>query len=358
MMTSLNCHKATRDDETELLLTTGEVPVQERRDNLNYQNYNNTTEAGMQAPGLRRRIRALCIHYNIPREELKGWLFLWAPGASEGKLMELDRHGNPIVGALRDKLRALINHYKLDLIGLDPFVKTHGVGENDNSLIDMVIQVLVNLIHETGIAGDVPHHVSKPARSGGGDEPGDANRGRGASAMKDAARLVYTLNVMAKDDAKKLGVKEEDRWAYVRMDKGKVNIVPPFRQAKWFHLQGVAIGNATEMYPAGDEIQIVERWIPPDVMGAISDEQMDEILDKIEEGMPDEIRYTHVGSAKARAAWKVVVDVVPGVTEEQAREIINTWVKNGVLATNKYYNPKARKEEEGLWKAGQTGMGL
>jgi hypothetical protein len=306
---------------------------------------------------LRRRITALCIRYNIPREELKGWLFLWAPGAKGGKLMHRDRHGNPIIGTLGDKLKKLINHYKIDLIGLDPFVKTHGVGENDNTLIDMVVQVLVDLIHETNIAGDAPHHVSKPARNGGGDEPGDANKGRGASAMKDAARLVYTLNVMTKDEAKKLGVKEEDRWAYVRMDKGKVNIVPPSRQAKWFKLVGVSIGNANEMYPSGDDVQIVERWVPPDVMGAISDEKMDEILDRINEGLPDGVRYTHAGSAKTRAAWKVVVDVVPSVMEEQAREIINTWVKNGVLVSNTYHNSKVRKDEDGLWKAGQTGMG-
>jgi hypothetical protein len=73
-----------------------------------------------------------------------------------------------------------------------------GVGENDNVLIDMVAQVLVDLCHEMNIAADVPHHVSKPK---GDSEPGDANRGRGASAMKDAARLVYTLNVMTKDEA-------------------------------------------------------------------------------------------------------------------------------------------------------------
>jgi hypothetical protein len=76
-------------------------------------------------------------------------------------------------------------------------------------------------------------HVSKP-KLGGDNEPGDANRGRGASAMKDAARLVYTLNAMTKDEAKTFGVNEHDRWAYIRMDKGKVNIVPPARQAYGF----------------------------------------------------------------------------------------------------------------------------
>lgn len=97
-------------------------------------------------------------------------------------------------------------------------------------------------------------------------EPGDANRGHGASAKKDAARLVYTLNTMTKDEAQKFGINEEDRFAYIRVHKGKMNIVPPSRQAVWRRLMDVKLGNATAMYPNGDEVQTVECWTPPDVM--------------------------------------------------------------------------------------------
>jgi AAA domain len=297
---------------------------------------------------LRRRIWALRLKYGISREDLKGWLFLWAPGAKGGKLMHLDKRGSPIVGKLRTNLESFITAYNIDFVGIDPFVKSHGVGENNNTAIDMVVQVLVDLSHKLNIGVDTPHHVSKTPRNGGA-EPGDADRGRGASAMKDAARLVYTLNVMTKDESAKFGISEEDRWAYVRMDKGKVNIVPPSREARWFHLVNVPLGNADEMY-RGDEVQAVESWTPPDVMGGISKAEMDEILSKINEGMADGIRYTDSPSAKTRAAWKVVVDVCPGTTEQQAREIIKQWVKNKVLVSKSYRNEKARKDEEGLYK--------
>jgi hypothetical protein len=299
---------------------------------------------------LRRRIWALRIHYGIKQEELKGWLYLWAPGASGGKLMVLDRHGNPILGDLSFNLKALITHYNIDFVGIDPFVKSHGVGENNNTGIDMVIQVLVDLCHRLNIGADIPHHVSKAPKNGGGSEPGDADRGRGASAMKDAARLVYTLNVMTKDEAEKFGIKEEERWAYIRMDKGKVNIVPPSRQARWYRLVGIPIGNEDDTYTHGDVIQVVEQWFPPDVMGGMSNAQMDEILAKIDKGLADGSRYTDSSSAKKRAAWKVVVDVVPGATEKQAREIIKTWIRNKVLVSKEYQNPESYKEEEGLWR--------
>jgi hypothetical protein len=299
---------------------------------------------------LRRRIWALRIHYGVSREDLKGWLFLWAPGARGGKLVQLDKRGNPIVGKLREHLETYVTAKTIDFVGLDPFVKTHGVGENDNAKIDLVVQVLVDLCHKLNIGADVPHHVSKAPRNGAGIEPGDADRGRGASAMKDAARLVYTLNIMSNDEAKKFGVKEEDRWAFVRMDKGKVNIVPPSREARWYQLINVPLENADEMYRHGDEVQAVEQWFPPDIMGGVSNEQMDEILDRINKGMADGSRYTDSGSAKKRAAWKVVVDVVPSLNEQRAREIIKRWVGNKVLVSRNYQNPTTYKEEDGLWR--------
>jgi hypothetical protein len=238
----------------------------------------------------------------------------------------------------------------LDLIGIDPFIKSHGVGENNNVAIDMVAQVLTDMCAEYNIAADIPHHVSKKAA--GDKDPGDANSGRGASALKDAARLVYTLNVMSKEEAEKFGVNEEARFAYVRMDKGKVNITPPARKAKWFHLVGVQIGNATAMYPHGDEVQAVESWIPPDVMFGLTNAQVLQVLNKIEEGMEDGRRYTHVSSAKARAAWKVVVDVEQKLSEKQAKEIIKTWMIEKKLVSKLYQSPVSFKEEEGLWRNG------
>jgi RecA-family ATPase len=53
---------------------------------------------------LRRRIQALMLHYKIDRSELKGWLFLSAPGGAAGKLMSMDKSGRLVRGAMVDKL--------------------------------------------------------------------------------------------------------------------------------------------------------------------------------------------------------------------------------------------------------------
>jgi hypothetical protein len=150
---------------------------------------------------LRRRLEAAMLHFGIKRRDVKGWLFLVAPGAAGGKIMTTDRHGQPVIGGLTAKLTKTIINRRIDIVALDPFVKSHGVEENHNSLIDAVVQVLSGLAVEHDIAVDVPHHTSK-----GPADPGNASKGRGASSMKDAVRLVYTLSPMSLEEAQALAL--------------------------------------------------------------------------------------------------------------------------------------------------------
>jgi len=292
---------------------------------------------------LRRRIRAARLHYNIPLSELDGWLFLAAPGKKAGKLITADRAGRAVPGDLGAKLEAVITARKIDLVMLDPFIKTHSVEENLNSIIDDVAQTLTDLAAKHDIAVDAPHHVSK-----GQMTPGEASRGRGASSLIDAARLVNTCLPMTPEEAQTFGIDEADRRSYIRVDSGKVNIAKPARSAKWFHLVSVTLDNATELYPSGDEVQTVEPWEPPATWADLSDTDMDRMLITIDAGLSDGNLYSDASNATTRAAWKVVQRVIPDKTEKQCREIIRSWVKNEVLIKAPYTNPKNRKEERGL----------
>jgi AAA domain-containing protein/primase-like protein len=205
---------------------------------------------------LRRRIRAVRLHYDIPLSELDGWLFLAAPGAKAGKLMVTDQRGRAVHGSLGANLEAVVIARKTDLVMLDPFIKTHSVEENANSAIDDVAQQLTDLANKHNIAVDAPHHVRK-----GQMTPGDADAGRGASAYIDACRLVSTCSPMSEEDAKTFSI--TDRWEFIRVDSGKPNIARRNRNPKWFRLVGVKLDNATELYPSGDEVQTVVPWEPP-----------------------------------------------------------------------------------------------
>ena len=211
------------------------------------------------AEELRRRVLAARIHHVVSAAELKDWLFLAAPNRGVGKLMMLNPKGRVVEGALGKTLEDVIVRREIGLIILDPFVKTHSVPENLNNEMDSVAQLLSDLAAKHNVAVDFPHHVSK-----GTADPGNANRGRGATATVNAGRLVYTLGTMTPDEAKLLGVQEDQRRQHVRLDRAKLNIARASGLATWFRLVGVRLGNTTADYPAGDEVQTVEPWKPPE----------------------------------------------------------------------------------------------
>ena len=292
---------------------------------------------------LRRRVKAAMIHHCIKPEDVAGHLFLSAPGARGGKLLAEDDAGHQRPGALVDNLRLEIKNLGIDIVSLDPFIKAHSVEENDNSAIDDVMQILTDLAAEFNIAVDVPHHTSK-----GPADPGNANRGRGASGMKDAARLVYTLSPMSPAEAELMGVDEAKRRSLIRLDAGKVNIAPPLDSAKWFQLVGVDLGNKSDLYPHGDNVQTVVTWEAPDTWAGLSTVTLNDILTRIGQGLEDGNRFTQGSKTTDRSAWKVVAEFAPDKTEPQAKKIINTWVANGVLTVTDYTNPGTRKPAKGL----------
>jgi hypothetical protein len=153
---------------------------------------------------------------------------------------------------------------------------------------------------------------------------------------------------MTEDEAKMFGISEIDRHHYVRLDPAKVNLVTKSQNATWFKLVGVRLNNGTCDYPNGDEVQTVEPWNPPDIWANLSTAALNAALTEIDAGMSNGQRYSDASAARDRAAWKVVQRHFPDKTELQCREIIRTWVKNGVLYGEDYDDPVKRDVRSGL----------
>jgi hypothetical protein len=153
---------------------------------------------------------------------------------------------------------------------------------------------------------------------------------------------------MSSEEAKTFGIDETERKQYVREDNGKVNIIRGGGNPKWFRLVGVSIGNKTELYPSGDEVQTTEMWKPPELWADISSITLNQMLTKIDEGPGNGNKYTDGPNAGDRAAWRVVAGLAPTKTEKQAQEVIKQWVKSGLLVRCEYPNPDTRKIVRGL----------
>jgi hypothetical protein len=288
---------------------------------------------------MRRRIKACCLHHGISAIELIDHLFV-AALANGPKLAATAKGGGIESGELAEMLSEIVEHRQIDLVILDPFIKSHGCDENDNNAIDLVTGMLAELAIRFNVAIDAPHHVSK-----GMIDPGNANRGRGASAFKDAARLVYTLSKMSLEEARELGIDEGDRWRYVRVDSGKVNIAPAAATAKWFRLVGVPLGNANATYPSGDEVQTVEPWTPVDPMTLVADEDLrDAVLTEIGNAPPHALYTAHANSGE-RHVWQTFKRHLPEITKKQAEKIINAWIDDGLLWYVEFKDNKSRPRQ-------------
>ena len=153
---------------------------------------------------------------------------------------------------------------------------------------------------------------------------------------------------MSEEEADMFDIARQDRFDYVRLDRSKVNLIKRSGAIKWFRLVSVAIGNTTEMYPDGDEIQTVEPWKPPPLFGDMEVETINAILDQIDHGLGKGAFYSASPAARGRAAWTVVKEFCPYKTDKQCREVIMVWLKSGLLVLVDFYDEKDRKERKGL----------
>lgn len=191
---------------------------------------------------INRRIVAICDFYHIPLNELRDKLFVRS-GYSERITIAKEINGTVEPSFFAQEIINCIADKNIGLLTLDPFVSTHQSNENDNSNIDAVITCYKTIAGYTGVAIRIVHHTRK---SGGGESDshaGDVESARGASSLKDAARVCHTLSGMGEKAAKNSGVEPAERNRLVRIDDAKTNFSLSSGIAKWFYKQSVQIAN-------------------------------------------------------------------------------------------------------------------
>lgn len=299
---------------------------------------------------VKRRLKALLLYHEIAQPDLDGWLYIKCLPIA--KLAKRKGRWDRAIGELEQQIRNEIELLKPDLVALDPFVKLHELAENDTGDMDFVAGLLVKLAIEKNLAVDTDHHVHK-----GNIEPGDADAGRGASSIRDAGRLVYTLTVMSETEARNFDVRVDERLSYIRLDPAKVNIAGRGRSTEWFQLVGQPLGNPSEKYPKGDTVQVCVPWKPPEIWVGLSNEVLNRILDAIDRGICNETgptgeRYSAANAAGKRAVWKVVQTVAAQFGEEktdkQCKEIIKAWLASKLLEEEQYESPGRSEPVKGL----------
>jgi hypothetical protein len=190
---------------------------------------------------LQRRIAAVLVQFEIGPVELEGKLFTIS-GYMQPVRFAFHLENTVSRSQVLDQIEALIKEREIGALFFDPFISMHTAPENDNNAMDQVVSICKILAGESGIAINIAHHTRK---IGGDSEAhaGDAESGRGASAIKDAARAAVTIARMGRSTAQKLGFSDEERGNYIRMDVGKMNFAAHDSKANWYKIESVRLSN-------------------------------------------------------------------------------------------------------------------
>ena len=292
---------------------------------------------------LKRRLAGLSLAFEVPLSEVEERLFLNSGRDRALIIAERQRDGTVLARPEADELAKAIEREGIGALSIDPFVRSHFVEENNNKEIDEVLKIFGQIANDTGCAIDLVHHVSKA----GSGRSGDMDAARGASSMGGAVRSARTLTIMTDTEAEGFGVEpDRTRW-YVRVDDAKSNMAPPADKTLWLERRSIDLGNLDEDGRT-DWVGVLQTWKPPDPFDDLTVEQSREILIAIDAGTDDDRRYNanKRGGGK-RWAGHVIIKAT-GKSERASALMLKTWITNGVLKIEEYYNKGRRKQESGL----------
>ena len=284
---------------------------------------------------LDRRVAATCQRYGITQDDLGDRLFVQSVRDNPLRIATLVNNRPVIDQAVLKYMADFIKDNGIDVFMLDPLVSFHGVMENDNGHMDLVIKEGFGAIaNNTNSAGEMFHH---PGKAKPGQPDTSVEDGRGASAILWAVRSARVFNFMTPDEAAKLGMTEDDRKLHIRIANGKANM-GPLGKAKWMKL-------VVEDLVNGDHVAVASPWSPPDPFKGVTtiDMELARTLASTGEYRADMRSPKWIGFALASHFGLSLSHKGHRDPKDLARikTILEMWLKNKVLEIDE------RKDEDG-----------
>jgi AAA domain len=288
---------------------------------------------------LDRRVAAACQRYGIGKADLGARLFVQSVADNPLRIATLVNSRPAIDQAVVKYMTDFIERNDIDVFMIDPLVSFHGVMENDNGHMDLVIKEGFGAIaNKTSSAGELFHH---PGKARPGQAETTVEDGRGASSILWAVRSARVFNFMTPEEAAKLGLSEDERRLHVRITNGKANM-GPLGKATWFKLE-------VENLPNRDEIACASSWKPPDPFHGVSTADMHKCRTLAQTGAyrADSRSPDWVGYMVAEVLNINVVRDAKNDPKDLARlkRVLATWFKNKVLTTEKREDDNRKKRE-------------
>jgi len=283
---------------------------------------------------LERQLAASCAFHRIGRDDCGDRLFVDSGLVQPLCTASEDHNGLEIDEDVFSQLAGTIRDRGIGLVVVDPFVSSHAVNESSNEAINALSKRWKRLTHETGCSVILVHHTRKL----GGREV-TAEDGRGAVALRDAARIVLTLNSMTQTEAEDLGITDPQlRRSLVRIDIGKANRAPA-DAATWIKLESQSLENGNASEPP-DLVGVAALWEKPDAFDGLSTWHLYQVQQALSDGNWRE-------SVQARDWVGHLVAEVTGLDANKdkgrLKSIIRAWLHSGALEVERRADAKGNE---------------
>ena len=207
---------------------------------------------------LNRRVLAAAIHMGVDPADLDDRLFVNS-GADREIQLARENPKTREIDSLPD-VETIINVIRqrgIRLLILDPLAEFHTAPEGNNDAMKIVAKLCRQIAQRADCAVLLAHHPRKSPAGDADGHAGNMDSARGASALVGVTRVVSTLLGMSKKEADRLGIADEDRRLYVRLDDAKANMSLITSRAKWFRRESVELSNAP-LGLDGDVVGVLE----------------------------------------------------------------------------------------------------
>ena len=285
---------------------------------------------------MQRRLVAAMLHFNIAPEDVEGRLFLDAGRDMQIMFASQGRDGIEVHDELVNYMIEKIEHYKIGVAFIDPWVGANQINENDNVAMNAAVAAVRRVCDATDCSVGLVHHI----RKSNGDEA-TVDSVRGAGSLIGAARAARVINKISQEDALKLGVSEQESLGIFRVDDGKSNLAPPAAHAVYRRMVGVPL-------PNGEYVGVATAFAMPDLFDGISSKDALAVQRLVGEAEQADEPYRSDVRAKnwigVAVAKTLKLDLDKKHEKAKARAIAKKWLENDVLRHSTWLSKRDGRE--------------
>lgn len=190
-----------------------------------------------------RRLLALCIAYKLDFDVVRSRVLLLSSDHLDLRLAAAQGQVPFRNDTIYRQLVEVLADPDIGLFCADPLIDMHSVDEGNNVHMNYVMQTFKQIAREGNVANLIAHHTTKASGARQEERVGNMDVSRGASGIVYKSRIAYTLMNATATDCEELGLRDDERGLYVRLDDAKMNLALASNRPSWFKRETVLLGN-------------------------------------------------------------------------------------------------------------------